>query len=311
MSFDLVSFEQKHRELFAQAVQDGNYTPVTLNYYSVQAKGLTLGIGKYWHFVPHDPKLSREDNFNVLNDNFRQNLKLKPGDTLCEIGCGFCRTGREVARLAGANFVGVTLSPEEVELGNAEVRQLGLEKTSKVVRGDYTEMPMVDGKCDALLAVYTLKYSVAGGKLNTAFTEIARVLKQGGRFVSYEILTTDTYDEKNSSHYGWAHNISYHTGMPPLANVRNYREDAPARGLKLVKEYDLQKRGEGIQRIDESWPLTLYSPNVRPLFQFGDLFKSGVLNYYHQFVEHPMTDFIESSKYAVVTSSTIFAYERV
>jgi cyclopropane fatty-acyl-phospholipid synthase-like methyltransferase len=268
-------------------------------------------VGRYWHFIPEDPTLSLNANFDILNDNFLQNLALQPGETLCELGCGLCRTGRDIAHLAGAKFIGVTLSPEEVALGNEEAKQLGRANMTTIIQGDYTAMPLDAGRCDAVLAVYTLKYSTPGDKLNKAFTEISRVLKPGGRFVSYEIITTEKYDEANETQAGWVHNISYHTGMPPLANKRHYREDAQTFGLKLVKEYDLEDRS-GVTKTPDSFPFYFFRDYYLLVVQFIDAIgiKKGFLDYYLNFCHHPAKDFIASMHAGAVTCSTIFAYEK-
>lgn len=313
---DLDTFEIEHRAMYAKAVEDGNYSPVTIHYYSVQASILQIGVGHYWHFMPEDPKLSLADNFGVLNQNFADRLALKPNQTLCELGCGLCRTGRDVASRMGARFIGVTMSPAEVELGTAELKSLGLQDVAEIRQGDYTETALPEGQCDGVLAVFTLKYSEGGpgGKLNRAFAEISRILPPQGKFVSYEILTTDTYDPANETHAGWTYNISYHTGMPPLNSVRHFREDTAAHGLQLKEEFDMETR-EGVMRTGHSFPFKMYTPvqNVLKGFMwFIDSIgiKKGLGKYSDNFVEHPTEDLRDSMLANVVTSSTIFTYER-
>lgn len=310
---NLEEFTRKHHELYAVAQQDGNYTPVTLNYYSLFASAFTLAIGKHWHFIPADPRLSREENFGVLNQHFNERLHLRRNDTLCELGCGFCRTGREVARLSGARFIGVTMSPSEVELGNAEVEQLGMQDIATIVRGDYTAAPLANGACDAVLAVYTFKYSTPGKKLLSAFQEVSRILKPNGRFVSYEIVTTESFDERNETQAEWSRRISYHTGMPPLASVDHYREGPKAYGLRLDEEFDMQSR-EGVTPTWQSFPFNLQAEKFGgPLCAFADFLglKKGLLDFWNTFAEHPTVDFVASLRDDVVSGSRIFTYERM
>lgn len=313
---DLDTFEVEHRAMYAKAVEDGNYSPVTIHYYTVQASILQIGVGHYWHFVPEDPKLSLASNFGELNQNFADRLALKPGETLCELGCGLCRTGRDVASRMGARFIGVTMSPSEVELGTAELKELGLSDVAQIIQGDYTETPLAEGKCDGVLAVFTLKYSEAGpgGKLNRAFDEVSRILKPKGNFVSYEILTTDTYDETNETHASWAYNISYHTGMPPLNSVKHFRTDAEAHGLHLKEEFDMESR-PGVMRTGHSFPFRMYTPVediLKGFMWFLDSLglKKGLGKYCDNFFEHPTEDLRDSMLAGAVTGSTIFTYER-
>jgi len=99
--------------------------------------------------------------------------------------------------------------------------------------------------------------------------------------------------------------------MPPLANVKHYREDAPASGLKLVTEYDMKDR-EGTISAEKSYPFRMRPVEaaqiLMPLDKLG--IKKGLGNWLFNFILHPSIDFIESMAAEVVTSSTIFDYER-
>lgn len=316
-SADFIEFERRHRELYAEAEKDGEYAKVTMHYYSLQADVLQAGIGHYWHWVPENLKLSIDENFGNFNQMVAEELGLKSGQTLCEVGCGLYRTGRDVAARSaggeGVKFVGLTLSPREVEIGQAELAEEGMSDRAKIIMGDYTNMPLEDGVCDAVFAIYTLKYSYRGDKLPKALSEISRVLKPGGRFGSYEILTTDTFDEKNKTQADWVYHISYNTGMPPLSGLKDFRELPPKHGLNIVKEVDLEK-ADGVVPSGQSYPHRMFYPcdtvaNILSWIEWLGI-KKGLNLYVDNFLRHPLHDLVESQNEGVVTGSTLFVYEK-
>lgn len=313
LSLDLITFEKEHREMYAQAEIDGNYSGVTIHYYSVMGDFLQTVIGDYWHWVPHKKGVSHDQTFDDFNRRVSVELKLSPKQTLCEIGCGLCRTGRDIAHKAGAKFIGITMSPREVVLGRRELEEAGAAEWAKIIQGDYKNMPLADGECDALFAIYTLKYSKPVETLNKAFKEISRVLRVGGRFGSYEILKSSTYDDKNASHKEWTDRISYHTGMPPLSSVHNFREEPPKFGLDLVSEDNLEDHPDTAPNY-KAYPFSVADPPdvYLKLLNFAEDVgvKVGFRSFAENFLEHPVVDFLASMKAGVITTGTLFIYEK-
>lgn len=313
---DLTEFSASHRRLYAEAEINGNYSNGILHYYSVMGPMIDAAVGKYLHFVPDEKGLSQRAKHSQWQALVASKLGLRADQTLCEIGCGMCHTGRGVAASVGATFVGLTMSPVEVQIGREDLKKSGREHNSSILQGDYLQMPLKDGACDALLAVYTLKYSHPDTKLREAFKEISRVLRPGGRFASYEILNSDTYDSGNATHTGWSHRISYHTGMPPLASMQYYREVPPTFGLKLREEVQV----ETLQtyRTIDSYPFYMYSGFIKWPEQMCSIagalerlgLKAGLREFCDFVFVHPAKDIHDSIEAGSCEATTLFTYER-
>jgi ubiquinone/menaquinone biosynthesis C-methylase UbiE len=218
--------------------------------------------GDYLHFVPHcmDSKKGLDTRGCTYHEAFNRyvssKLKVKEGDRILELGCGSGSITRSIAKYTKAETMGITLSDEEIRHFKNEVEKMNL-KNCNIVKGDYHDLPFDDNEYDASYAIYCLKYSA---KLGRVFKEVSRVLKPGGRFVSYELLLTDKYDSSNKVHKELAWNISFLTGMPPLYTITEFRKLAEENGLRIVEEEEL------------STPEDRWYYDLRVLIPFANLF---------------------------------------
>jgi SAM-dependent methyltransferase len=110
-------------------------------------------------------------------------LDLRPGMTVLDLGCGEGRHAFEAFR-RGAKVVAVDWGVPEVEttkrwLGAiAEAGEAPDGARYEVVRGDLTALPVPDASVDRVMASEVLEHIPDDV---SAFAEIARVLKPGGR----------------------------------------------------------------------------------------------------------------------------------
>ncbi len=94
-----------------------------------------------------------EDHFDIARaqrdklDMICRKLRLKPGDRLLDIGCGWGALVCHAAQHYGVEAHGVTLAEEQLKLAQDKVRRLGLEGKVTLHLKDYNEMPdtVVDG----------------------------------------------------------------------------------------------------------------------------------------------------------------------
>ena len=121
-------------------------------------------------------------------------LRLKPGQRILDIGCGWGGLVMHAARLYGVDATGITLSANQVELANERIEAAGLAGTCRVLPLDYREVPE-DQPWDALVSVGMFEH-VGGGMLGTYFHKAARLLARGGVFLNHGIASrvTDPFD---------------------------------------------------------------------------------------------------------------------
>ncbi|CAK9118585.1 unnamed protein product, partial [Durusdinium trenchii] len=243
---DFRGFMKSHRAAIKQGKESGDYVPGVMNYYSLMSDLITLCSGPYWHFVPMLKGKSRAESHSQFHHTMTCYLGAGKEDTVLEIGCGYGEMGRQVAKISGASVTGLTMADAEIVGGNERIKAAGLDDRCKIVQGNYHKTDFQDASFTKVFGIYTLKYS---SDLDAVFREVARLLKPGGTFLSYEILVTDEFERAKPEHKKYVENISTCTCMPPLWPAEAMRAAAQKAGLVPVVEEDI---GAG--------------PNVRPWY---------------------------------------------
>jgi cyclopropane-fatty-acyl-phospholipid synthase len=117
-------------------------------------------------------------------------LRLKPGQRLLDIGCGWGGLVMHAAREYGVDATGITLSRPQVELANERIGAAGLATTCRVLPLDYREVEE-DTPWNALVSVGMFEH-VGGGMLGTYFRTAGRLLARGGVFLNHGIASRVT-----------------------------------------------------------------------------------------------------------------------
>jgi cyclopropane-fatty-acyl-phospholipid synthase len=103
-------------------------------------------------------------------------LRLRPGQTLLDVGCGWGALVIHAARAHGVRAVGCTLSTEQAELARQRVHDAGLDERVEVRLQDYRD---VSGSFDRWVSVGMAEH-VGKAFFSPFATSIARLLRPGG-----------------------------------------------------------------------------------------------------------------------------------
>ena len=98
-------------------------------------------------------------------------------DIVLDIGCGTCVT-EERLMVKGCRMVGLDMTEEMLRLGAR--KGLGVA----LFNGDAEALPFADASFDVVISFYVVKYC----RIERFISEIARVLKPGGRIVIYDFV---------------------------------------------------------------------------------------------------------------------------
>ena len=88
-----------------------------------------------------------------------------------------------VRRNTSVAVVGVDFAGEMLRFAKDKVRRLGLARSIRLVRGDGTQIPLVDACCDAVTIGFGIRNVIDPER---ALAEILRVLRPGGRLAILE-----------------------------------------------------------------------------------------------------------------------------
>jgi len=145
-----------------------------------------------------------------LVEELARPLALARGERLLDLGCGVGGSSRLLARSAGVEVVGVTLSAVQAEEATRR-REAG----QSFAVADMENLPFASGSFDAAWAVESLSHveNRAG-----AIAEVARVLKPGGRLAIADWFRGREAD----NHESLLRRVERGFLVPPLAPVEGY-----------------------------------------------------------------------------------------
>ncbi|NIA02606.1 MAG: methyltransferase domain-containing protein [Planctomycetia bacterium] len=122
-------------------------------------------------------------------DYLCRKLRLQPGHTLLDIGCGWGALAIYAARKYGVTVHGITLSEAQQEHALQRVRAEGLEHQVNIELLDYRDLSM-DAEYDRVVSVGMFEH-IGVRNFPVYFGTVKRVLKPGGLFLNHGI-TSDT-----------------------------------------------------------------------------------------------------------------------
>jgi cyclopropane-fatty-acyl-phospholipid synthase len=136
---------------------------------------------------PHPDATLEEAQENKYRLVFEK-LRLRPGDRLLDVGCGW---GALVVRAAqrGARAVGITLSENQYAHAKDLVAHLGLESHCEIRLQDYRDVPEL-GSYDKVVSVGMFEH-VGVKNLPLYFGQMKTLLADGGAMLMHGITATD------------------------------------------------------------------------------------------------------------------------
>lgn len=117
-------------------------------------------------------------------------LRLKPGEKLLDVGCGWGGLARLAAREFGVQVHGITLSEEQLKLGRERVKAEGLEGRVTLELLDYRDLPR-DGRYDKVVSVGMFEH-VGHANLGIYFRHLYDAVRPGGLVMNHGITSSNT-----------------------------------------------------------------------------------------------------------------------
>lgn len=120
-------------------------------------------------------------------DEICRKLRLKAGERLLDIGCGWGGLVIHAARKYGVHALGISLSEPQIEFATARVQALGISDRCSARLLDYRDVPETD-PFDKLVSIGMVEH-VGALQLSTYFAKAFPLLRRGGLFLVSGIST--------------------------------------------------------------------------------------------------------------------------
>jgi cyclopropane-fatty-acyl-phospholipid synthase len=144
-------------------------------------------------------------------------LRLRPGQQLLDIGCGWGGLAIHAAQQHHVQVVGVTLSEQQATLAVERAREAGVSGRVRIELTDYREIRAPVGGFDAIVSVGMAEH-VGREHLPEYFRTAARLLKPGGVFLNHAIGEGRQADRFRGPSFVDAH-VFPDSDIPPLSVV--------------------------------------------------------------------------------------------
>ncbi len=158
-------------------------------------------------------------------------LRLKPGDHLLDVGCGWGGLARFAAREFGAEVFGITLSREQLALARERVVVEGLQDRVQLELMDYRDLPQ-DGRFDKVVSVGMFEH-VGHANLPLYCQRLFGAVRPGGLVLNHGI-TSRHLDGRPVAHGAGEFIDRYvfpHGELPHLVGISSCISEA---GLEIV-----------------------------------------------------------------------------
>lgn len=126
-------------------------------------------------YYPH-PGASLDEAQVAKMDHVCRKLRLEPGETVIEAGCGWGTLALHMARRYGVRVRAFNISAEQVAWARAQADATGLAASVEFVEDDYRN---IDGTCDKFVSVGMLEH-VGLGNYRGLGAVVARCLREDG-----------------------------------------------------------------------------------------------------------------------------------
>lgn len=176
-------------------------------------------------------------------------LALAPGQTVCDIGCGYGATAALLAARHGVTVVGLTISSAQATIARARTAP-----GFTCLRRDWLDNHLADASFDHAYAIESSEHMIDKARF---FTEAARVLRPGGRLVVCAWLEGEDVRPWEVRHL--LKPICTEGRLPSMGSRIDYQELASSAGFVLKSYEDISRN------VRRTWGVCLRRLAVRLL----------------------------------------------
>ncbi len=176
-------------------------------------------------------------------------LRLRPGERLLDIGCGWGGLILHAAQHHGVEALGITLSQPQAELAEQRIRQAGLAGRCRAEVRDYRELD-APGAYDKLVSIGMVEH-VGADHLSEYFGAAWRLLRPGGVFLNHGIGESLGRPRRQGRSFTTAY-VFPDGEVPPISAVLRAAEEAlfEVRDAESLREHYALTLRHWVRRLE-------------------------------------------------------------
>jgi ubiquinone/menaquinone biosynthesis C-methylase UbiE len=159
--------------------------------------------------------------------DFADQTGFTAGQHLLDIGCGIGGASRFFASERGCRVTGIDLTEDYVRTAEALSRRVGLGGKVSYRQASAVALPFADAAFDG---AYMIHVGMNIEAKATLFTGARRVLRSGGTFAIFDVMSTGDGELRCPVPWAASHETSF------VANAEQYRRGLEAAGFAVEKE---------------------------------------------------------------------------
>jgi cyclopropane-fatty-acyl-phospholipid synthase len=186
-------------------------------------------------------------------------LRLAPGESLLDIGCGWGSLVLHAAERYGVRATGITLSERQATFASARIAEAGLADRCRIEVRDYRDLPS-EAVFDKVVSVGMFEH-VGRARLPTYFSQAYRLTRPGGLFLNHGIVTLSSHpaplrmlERSLSRRTSFIQRYVFPDGeLVPPADVLRLAEAAgfETRDLESLREHYALTLRRWVERLEE------------------------------------------------------------
>ena len=182
-------------------------------------------------------------------DYLCRKLRLKPGERLLDIGCGWGALILHAAKQYGAQALGITLSKRQADLANQRIQAEGLAGRCRAELCDYRDLNQAEA-FDKLVSVGMFEH-VGEKMLPEYFRRAWRLLVPGGVFLNHGIACNLHHPDHSPSFV--ARYVFPDGELVPISTTLRVAEGAgwEVRDLESLREHYAMTLRHWVQRLEQ------------------------------------------------------------
>ena len=207
------------------------------------------GTMNYSSAIFETPDTSMKDAQNAKVRRALNMARVKAGDRVLEIGCGWGALAEMATTEFNASLVGVTLSTEQLAWAQARMARVDASTKADLRLQDYRDIgkTSVDDPFDAICSIEMVE-AVGREYWPEYFQTVARLLKPGGHACIQSIVIADELFDRYVSSTDFIQQYIFPGGCLPCPS--EFRAQAAAAGFEVVDEFSF---GQDYARTLKLW----------------------------------------------------------